>query len=106
MYVDIVIYELISVIVCMDLSPKLIALALVAVGVIAVFFISGFQIFDVLSPGISEEVTVILKQNGTCIVEASDNVPRQINNCTYEQGDKIEITFKHEQPAVLSHKPI
>ena len=85
---------------------KVIALALVAVGVIAVFFISGFQIFDVLSPGISEEVTVILKQNGTCIVEASDNVPRQINNCTYEQGDKIEITFKHEQPAVLSHKPI
>ena len=64
MYVDIVIYELIYIVFCLDLSPKVIALALVAVGVIAVFFISGFQIFDVLSPGKSEAVTVILKQNG------------------------------------------
>lgn len=91
---------------CMDLSPKILALLMVVVGVVAVMFISGFQIFDVFSPGISEEVTVILKQNGTCIVEASDNVPRQINNCTYEQGDQIEITFKREQPTILSHKPI
>jgi hypothetical protein len=90
----------------MDLSPKILALVLVVVGVAAVMFISGFQIFDVFSPGISEEVTVILKQNGTCIVEASDNVPRQINNCTYEQGDQIEITFKQEQPTILSHNPI
>lgn len=91
---------------CMDLSPKILALVLVVVGVVAVMFISGFQIFDVFSPGMSEEVTVILKQNGTCIVEASDNVPRQINNCTYEQGDQIEITFKNEQPTILSHKPL
>ena len=40
---------------------------------------------------------MILKQNGVCIVEASDDVPRQIDNCPYEQGEQIIITYKQEQ---------
>ncbi|HXW12148.1 MAG TPA: hypothetical protein VD694_05250 [Nitrososphaeraceae archaeon] len=67
--------------------------------------ISGFQIFTVSAPGITEEVPVILKQNEVCIVEASDDVPRQIDNCPYEQGEQITITYKREQPSIESHRP-
>ena len=68
------------------MSPAILAVVLVAVGIVIVFFISGFQIFSVFSPGTSEEVTVSMKQNGVCIVEASDNFPRQIQACPYEEG--------------------
>jgi hypothetical protein len=59
----------------------------------------------VFSPGTSEEVTVSMKQNGVCIVEASDNVPRQIQDCPYEEGQRITIVYKYEQPAIESHSP-
>jgi len=88
------------------MSPTVLALILIPVGIVAVFFVSGFQIFQVFTPGVEEEVTVLFKQNGTCIVEASDKVPRQISNCPYDQGDQIAITFKHEQPAIEAHRPV
>jgi hypothetical protein len=88
------------------MSPTVLALILIPVGVVGVLFISGFQIFQVFSPSIEEEVTVLLKQDGVCIVEASDKVPRQINNCPYEEADQIVITYKHEQPAIESHRPV
>ena len=87
------------------MSPAILAVVLVAAGIIIVFFISGFQIFTVFSPGTSEEVTVSMKQNGVCIVEASDNVPRQIQDCPYEEGQRITIVYKYEQPAIESHSP-
>lgn len=85
------------------MSPAILAVVLVAAGIVIVFFISGFQIFTVFSPGTSEEVTVSMKQNGVCIVEASDNVPRQIQDCPYEEGQRITIVYKYEQPAIESH---
>ncbi|MGA7370207.1 MAG: hypothetical protein WBX01_13855 [Nitrososphaeraceae archaeon] len=88
------------------MSPALLAILFVAAGIVIVFFISGFQIFDVLSPGISEEVVVSIKQNDVCIVEASDNVPRQIQNCPYQEGQRITIVYKYEQPAIESHGPV
>jgi Na+/H+ antiporter NhaC len=87
------------------MSPAILAVVLVAAGIVIVFFISGFQIFTVFSPGTSEEVTVSMKQNGICIVEASDNVPRQIQDCPYEEGQRITIVYKYEQPAIESHSP-
>jgi hypothetical protein len=88
------------------MSPIIMAVIAIAGGVLIVFLISGFQIFTVLAPGITEEVPVILKENGVCIVEASDDVPRQINNCPYDQGEQIIITYKREQPAIENHKPV
>jgi hypothetical protein len=87
------------------MSPAILAIILIAAGVIIVFAISGFQIFSVFSPGISEEVTVGIKQDGVCIVEASDNVPRQIQDCPYDEGQRITIVYKYEQPAIESHSP-
>lgn len=42
------------------MSPAILAILLIGAGIVIVFFISGFQIFDVLSPGISEQVVVTI----------------------------------------------
>jgi hypothetical protein len=87
------------------LSLSKLAPILIVAGVIIVFMISGFQARDVLfAPNITEETEVIIKDNqGTCTVQAGDDVPRTINNCAYDVGDTISITYKREQPPVLEH---
>ena len=88
------------------MSPIILAVIAIAAGVLIVFLLSGFQIFTFLAPGLTEEVPVILKQNGVSIVEASDDVPRQIDNCPYEKGEQIIITYKREQSSIESHRPV
>ncbi len=86
------------------LSLGKLAIILIAAGVIIVFAISGFQARDVLfAPNITEETEVIIKEGTTCTVQAEDDVPRTINDCTYDVGDIISITYKREQPGILEH---
>jgi hypothetical protein len=89
------------------LSLGKIAIILIAAGVAIVFVISGFQVRDVLfAPNITEETQVIIKEQGTCTVQAEDDVPRTIENCPYDVGDTISITYKREQPPILEHQLI
>jgi hypothetical protein len=88
------------------MSPKILAVITIVAGILIVFFISGFQILTVFSPGITEEVIVSIKQNGLCIVDASDSIPREIPNCPYEKGEQIVITYKPQQPSIDSHRPV
>jgi hypothetical protein len=87
------------------LSLGKLAIILIVAGVVIVFLISGFQARDVLfAPNITEETEVIIKdEQGTCIVQAQDDVPRTISNCTYDVGNIISITYKRERPAILEH---
>jgi hypothetical protein len=87
------------------LSLGKLAIILIIAGVVIVFLISGFQARDVLfAPNITEETEVIIKdEQGTCIVQAQDDVPRTISNCTYDVGNIISITYKRERPAILEH---
>jgi hypothetical protein len=86
------------------LSLGKLAIILIAAGVLIVFAISGFQARDVLfAPNITEETQVIIKEGAACIVQAEDDVPRTINDCTYDVGDIISITYKREQPPILEH---
>jgi hypothetical protein len=87
------------------LSLGKLAIILIVAGVLIVFLISGFQVRDVLfAPNVTEETEVIIKdEEGTCTVQAEDDVPRTINNCTYDVGDIVSITYKREQPAILEH---
>jgi len=52
----------------------------VAAGIVIVFLylVSKYSMYSL---GTSEEVAVCIKQNGVCIVEAANNVPRQIQDC-------------------------
>jgi hypothetical protein len=89
------------------LSLGKLAIILIAAGIVIVFAISGFQVRDVFfAPNITEETQVIIKEQGTCIVQAEDDVPRTIDNCPYNVGDTISITYKREQPPILEHSLI
>lgn len=81
------------------------AIIAIAAGVGFVFLISGFQARDVLfAPDITEETEVIIKdEQGTCTVQAEDDVPRTIENCPYNVGDTISITYKRERPPISGH---
>lgn len=87
------------------ISLSKIAIILIIAGVVIVFAISGFQARDVIfAPNITEETEVIIKDDqGVCTVQAEDDVPRTINNCAYDVGDIISITYKREQPPILEH---
>lgn len=89
-----------------DLSLRTLAVIIIAAGVIIVFAISGFQARNLFAPSITEDAQVVIKneQDGTCIVEGSDRVPRTISNCLYNTGDTISITYKPEQPSIERHE--
>jgi hypothetical protein len=89
-----------------DISPKKLAIILIVAGVIVVFAISGFQARNIFAPSVTEEVVVDIKQGDTCIVEGSDRVPRDIENCPYNEGDSVMITFKPQLPAIEKHEPV
>jgi hypothetical protein len=89
------------------LSLGKLAIILIAAGVAIVFAISGFQARNVFfAPNITKETQVIIKEQGTCIVQAEDDVPRTIVDCPYDVGDTISITYKREQPPILEHQLI
>ncbi|HEY6164213.1 MAG TPA: hypothetical protein VIW25_04845 [Nitrososphaeraceae archaeon] len=64
-------------------------------GFFAVQAMFGFPIKDLIRKEITEEAKVVLKdQEGTCVVEGSDQQPRGIPNCPYKIGDTLVVTFK------------
>ena len=87
-----------------SVSPKKLAVMLIAGGVVAVFFISGFQARNLFAPSITEDVKVQIKQGNVCVVEATDRIPRTISDCQYSVGDTISITYKPQQPSIERHE--
>ena len=81
------------------------AIILIAAGVLIVFALSWFQTKDVfIATNINEETQIIIKsEQGTCTIQAEDDVPRTISDCPYDVGDTISITYKREQPPILEH---
>jgi hypothetical protein len=87
-----------------NVSSKKLAVFLIAGGLVAVFFISGFQARNLFAPSITEEVQVLIKQGNVCVLEASDRVPRTISDCQYSVGDNVSITYKPQQPSIERHE--
>ena len=90
-----------------DLSLKTLAIIIIiAAGVLIVFAISGFPARNLSAPSVTEDAQVSIEneQDGSCIVERSDRVPRTISNCPYNVGDKVSITYKPEQPSIERHE--
>jgi hypothetical protein len=83
-----------------DLSPKMLAVLFIILGVVVVFLLMGGSLQQLLSSSIQENVPVKIKQNNTCIVEASDGIPRSIENCPFDVGDNVSITYKQGLPAI------
>ncbi|TVP40976.1 hypothetical protein [Candidatus Nitrosocosmicus arcticus] len=86
-----------------EFSPKMLAILFIIAGVIVVFMLMGGSLTQLFSSSIQEKVPVQNKQNDTCIVEASDGIPRSINNCPYQQGENITINYKKGFPELEGH---
>ncbi|MDQ4074140.1 MAG: hypothetical protein M3162_07540 [Thermoproteota archaeon] len=87
-----------------DLSPKVLGIIFIVGGVSLVFVLLGGSLGQMFSSSIQENVVVTLKQGDTCVVEASDDVPRSISNCAYQKGENITITYKQGLPAIEKHQ--
>jgi hypothetical protein len=67
----------------------------------------GFPLKDILfRQQFTEEVQVKIKQAGICIVEPSDEQPREIKNCSYNVGDKLIVTYSKNGAGVDSYRPV
>lgn len=89
-----------------DISPKKLVIILIVAGVLIVFALSGFQARNLFAESVTEEVEVLIRNDqGTCIVEGSDDIPRNIENCPYNEGDMVSITYKPKSPTIERHAP-
>lgn len=87
-----------------DLSPRMLAIIFIVGGIVVVFMLMGGSLTQLFSAGVQETVMVKIKEGDTCIVEASDGIPRSIENCSYQQGENITIEYKQGLPSIQSHQ--
>lgn len=75
------------------------------VGIFIVFALFIFPIQNLFRESITEQVTIISKSDGECVVNSQDH-PRGISNCNYDLGDKLQITYKYGTAPIETHKKI
>jgi len=74
-------------------------------GIFIVFAIFIFPIQNLFRESVSEQVVIVSKSDGECVVNSQDH-PRSIPNCNYDVGDKVQITYKYGTAMVEDHKKI
>ena len=52
-----------------------------------------FPFWHLIREDVFEDVVILSNDNGTCYVETDDNVPKIIENCELDSGDKVTIKF-------------
>ena len=87
-----------------DLSPKMLAILFLVAGVVLVFILLGGSLQQLFSQSIQETVIVKIKQNGTSIIEASESIPRAIENCTFSEGQTFTIYYQQGLPSIERYK--
>ena len=79
-----------------DISFSKLAIIFIIAGVA----IMGSSATNLFSKSVTEEAQVKIKQQGNCVVEASDEIPRTIENCPYNVNDTLVITYKPQRPDI------
>lgn len=87
-----------------EFSPKMLAFLFIAGGFVIVFMLMGGSLTQLFSSSVQESVLVQIKEGDTCVVEASDGIPRSINNCPYQKGENITVNYKQGMPLLESHR--
>ena len=54
-----------------------------------------FPFWNFIREDVYEEVEILTNDNGVCYVETLDNIPKTIENCSLQKGDKATIKFGH-----------
>jgi hypothetical protein len=68
--------------------------------------IQGFPLGDLLfRQTTTEEVIVVIKEGGVCVVEPSDRQPKRILDCPYNLGESILVSYYEGSTQVESHSP-
>ena len=52
-----------------------------------------FPFWHLIREDVFEDVVILSNDNGTCYVETIDDVPKTIDNCNFDAGDKVTIKF-------------
>ena len=52
-----------------------------------------FPFWNLIREDVYEDVVILTNDNGICYVETLDNVPKTIEDCTLNSGDKATIKF-------------
>ena len=70
-----------------------------SIAIVGIFFglqaLFGFPLFKSFESDSIDDARVVMKDaSGTCILEASDKIPRVIHNCPYDKEDIVTITYK------------
>ena len=52
-----------------------------------------FPFWNLIREDVYEDVVILTNDNGVCYVETTDNVPKTIDDCTLNSGDKATIKF-------------
>ena len=52
-----------------------------------------FPFWHLIREDVFEDVVILSNDNGTCYVETDDNVPKIIESCELDAGDKVTIKF-------------
>jgi hypothetical protein len=54
-----------------------------------------FPFWNFIREDVYEEVEILTNDDGVCYVETLDNIPKTIENCSLQKGDKVTIKFGH-----------
>lgn len=52
-----------------------------------------FPFWHLIREDVYEEVEILSNDDGTCYVDTKDSVPKTIDNCNAQPGDKVTIKF-------------
>ena len=52
-----------------------------------------FPFWNLIREDVFEEVEILTNDNGICYVETMDDIPKTIEDCTLNPGDKVTIKF-------------
>lgn len=73
-----------------------------ALGFGGAFIVAGIVLSTIVFPfwnfireDVYEDVEILANDDGLCYVETQDNIPKTIENCSLEKGDKTTIIFGH-----------
>lgn len=65
--------------------------------------VQGFPIVDLFVKETVTEEYEVTKDDGRCIIETPDHT-RYIDNCPYEDGDVVQVTYSVERAGIESHR--
>jgi hypothetical protein len=67
--------------------------AFIAAGIVLSTIV--FPFWNFIREDVYEEVDILANDSGICYVETLDNIPKTIENCSLQKGDKAMIKYGH-----------